>query len=309
VNLDAFRDRLAALSERIDDYREGIRKAGFSSCLVNEDWIQEQCETGNIETHQRYLAEFAKELLLGGNAGEVLYTDAINCKSLWLNNLKAKRFAEHGSVEAIQDQSQRLYLGQLSPCLREVIRQSASQNPADRKRVKEEQQEFVRRREREFAYHHDDISRLSRDIPREVDEANLQAWLAQSIHDRLAKCGAVIKSMVRPEGSVNVVVIDVAEQAVLALNPNMTLRAAGTSDKRPSGTVSVGFRLVEKGAIESPVFARERQLVLPLSHLLPNQFNDYGLFEGPEELSLNVLAWNAALDALIPDSCSLLRQG
>lgn len=309
MNLHAFREALGSLSERIGDYWESIRSAGFTSCFVNEDWIHEHCKTRDIETHKRYLTEFAKELLLGGNAGDVLYTDSLNCKSTWLNELKAQRLAQHGRVEAIQDQSQRLYISQLSPCLREVLRQSASKYAADRKQVKQQQEEFVRRREGEFAYHHEEISRLSAEVPSQLDESMLQAWFAESLGRRLEEEGAVIKSMVRPEGRVNVVVFDVAEHVVLALNPNMTVRAPEASEKRPSGRLSIGFRLVEKDAIEAPVFSKERQLVLPFANLLPNEFNDYGLFEGREELALNVLAWQTALEALIPDSCRLLRRG
>lgn len=307
VSLSALRDCLAPLSGRVDDYYGIVRAAGFTTCLVNEDWIEAHCDPKDVAVHKRYLVELAQEALLRDKIEEVLYTDLLDCKSSWLNDLKAKRLAETGPLDQLKDGPQTRHLKQLSPCLRALIRLSASTRSTDKEQVDTQTAEFTRRREAELAYHHEEIVRLDSHLARDFDEPALQGFLAQRLYEKLQNRKAALRSMARPDGRVDIVTVGTSQHVVFVVVPNMTIRAREASPKIPTGRLSVGFRLVEREALEAPVYQRDRQIVVRLSNLLPNEFNDYGLFEGREEFSLNVLAWEKAVEVIVPDALNILE--
>jgi len=302
-----LRDLLACLADRLPDYYQAVRDAGFTTCLVNEDWTEQHCDPKDVEFHKRYLIEVAKEALASDKPTEIVYTDALNCKSSWLNEIKARRLAEHGSIDDLSKNWKTRHLEQLSPCLGARLRLSDSPHPADKRQIANMVAEFVQRREGELACHYGEIGRCIRRLPAQFDEATLQTFFAQHLVEQFQEQGAVLKKTMRPKGQISIIAFDLLGKVTFAVNPNMTVRSEKESKKLPSGRLSVAFRLMENDAVESPTFLRERQLVVQLTNLLPNEFNDYGLFEGREEFCLNVLAWENAIRILLPDTLRTLR--
>lgn len=305
--MQKLRDSLARLADRLPDYHRAVRDAGFTTCLVNEDWIEKCCDRREVELHKRYLIEIAREALSSDKPADIIYTDALNCKSPWLNELKAKRLSEHGSIDKLGEHPKTRYLEQLSPGIRELLRLKDSTKSADQKQVADQVTEFVRRREGELASHYEEINKRVRQFPAQLDEEALQTFFAQCLSQRFREWGGVQRQAMRPKGRISIVTFELSGDVVFALNPNMTVRSQKESRKLPTGRLSVAFRLMEKDTVESPTFLPERQLVVRLADLLPNEFNDYGLFEGREESCLNVLAWETALHILLPDTLRTLR--
>jgi hypothetical protein len=272
--------------------------------------MEEHCVYADVEFHKRYLVEIARETLTSDQPAEIIYADALNCRSPWLNELKARRLAEHGSVNLLDKSWKTSHLQQLSPCLRELLRLSDSPHAKDKKQRANQMAEFVRRREGELAGHYEKIKQCALQLPAQMDETMLQAFFAEHLAERFQSQGAVLKQIAQPQGRRQYgVTFELTKDVVFVVVAIMIFRSPEISDKIPSGRLSAAFRLMNKNALESPIFLPEEQLVVRLADLLPNHFNDYGLFEGREEFCLNVLAWETAIEVLLPDALRSMRSG
>lgn len=294
--MDKELGKFTVAAENISLYQAKIRSAGFHSCLINEDLIDRYCSRDEILVHLKYSREIAKEVLAGATVAQVLFDDSFVCRSDWLNERKQERLRNFGPADALASDPLTLHLLELSPCLRWLI-ESARQL---RKETKIAVAEFGRRRFEELSFHQAQIDRMSNFSGCEA-EVDLQRIFSEHLSEVLCMRGFETKNYVNRSGvDVSALSCFIDEKNVLLVVPNVIKRSSPHALMEPSGTLSCAFRLVSRKDAEGPLISVSGK-VFGLSILLPNRFNDYGLFEGCGEFLLNVLAWRTALETVLPD--------
>lgn len=303
-----LRDLLAVLADKLPLYSRAVRDAGFSCCHVNEDWIEENCtKKDDIALHRRYLIEYAREVLVSDSPSNILFEDGLNCRSSWLNELKAKRFAEFGPVDGMNSSKTR-HLTALSPCLRELSRISEMPDRVARKHQETMVDAFVKRREHELSLHGEEIARCAAKLAVvERDEASLQAFYAARVAEVIAPLGARVIQTVQMFGSKKAVSFNFRGNLEFVLLPLISCSDPSRAQE-PSGKVGMGFRFTTTDTLMAGKFEKDKYVVVHLYDLLPQEFLDYGRFNSPDELCLNILAWIAALRILLPDVMGVLRE-
>ena len=302
---------LARLADQLPRYSIELRQAGFACCHVNDDWIEAHCSVADVETHKRYLIEFAHEVLATGKPSPD-FGDEQSCRSPWLNELKAARLARHGPHEQLWKSPHTRHLDQLSPGWREFMRVRESSSPADQAQVADQAATFVHRQREEISAHSEAIASSLNRLPAARDELSLQAFFAAELLLTFEALGARAAPTLRRNQALQrdeqivAVVFDLADDCFFVLLPSVVSSALAKS-KAFEGTLSIGLRLMASAALTAPKFEFGRDTVLYLHELLPNKFNGYGRFDSPEEFCLNILAWTAALRILVPDVLQTLR--
>lgn len=302
---------LARLADQLPRYFAEVRQAGFACCHINDDWIEQHCVAVEVQTHKRYLIEFAREVLATGKPSPD-FGDEQTCRSAWLNELKAARLATHGPHEDLWKSPHTRHLGQLSPGWREFMRVRDSSSPADQAQVAEQVATFVHRQQEEIRAHSEAIASSRARLPSTRDELSLQAFFAAQLAKVFEALGARAASTLRRnqalqrDEQIAALIFEIADECFFVLLPSVVSSAPAKS-KTLEGTLSVGFRLMTLAALAAPKFEFGRDTVLHLHELLPNKFNGYGRYTAPEEFCLNILAWTAALRVLLPDVLQTLR--
>jgi hypothetical protein len=302
---------LAQLADQLPRYFAEVRQAGFSSCHVNDDWIEQHCAPVDVQTHKRYLIEFAREVLATGKSSPD-FGDEQTCRSAWLNELKAARLATHGPYELLWKIPHMRHLQQLSPGWREFMRVRESSSPADQAQVADQVATFVHRQQEEIRAHSEAIASSRSRLPSTRDELSLQAFFAAELAKVFEVLGARAASTLRRNQALQrdekivAAIFEIADDCFLVLLPSVVSSAPAKS-RAFEGSLSVGFRLMTRAALEALKFEFGRDTVMHLHELLPNKFNGYGRYTAPEEFCLNILAWTAALRILLPDALQTLR--
>lgn len=302
---------LARLAEQLPGYFDQLRQAGFACCHVNDDWIEQHCNADDVQTHKRYLIEFAREVLATSKSSPD-FGDEQNCRSAWLNELKAARLAQHGSHENLWKNPHTRHLDQLSPGWREFMRVRESSAAVDQAQVADQVATFVHRQIEEIKAHSEAIASSRDRLPEARDELSLQAFFAAELVVAFKALGARAAPTLRRNQALQcdeqivAAVFDVAHDCLFVLLPSV-ISSAPAKLNALEGTLSVGFRLITPAALAAPKFEFGRDTVVHLYELLPNKFNGYGRFDKPEEFCLNILAWTAALRILLPDVLQTLR--
>jgi|JI10StandDraft_1071094.scaffolds.fasta_scaffold15435_3 hypothetical protein len=309
----SLRHSLAILAGRVPDYSSQLRDAGFECCHVNDDWIERRCAPADVVAHKRYLIEYAQEVLASDDPFAILPRDELNCRSPWLNELKARRLSDHGPADTLSRSSQTRHLVQLSPGWREFMRVRESSVPADQMQVADQAATFAYRQAEEIEGNDEAIVRCVEALPTTRDESSLQAFLANCVAGAFGELGMEAartlcrnQALQRDEAIISGVFEIIAGEVLFVLLPTVISSSAGRSASL-AGTLNIGFRLMTPEALAAPKFEFGRDTVLHLHELLPNKFNGYGRFDKPEEFCLNILAWTAALRILLPDVLQTLR--
>lgn len=311
LDLKSLRSSLAVLASRLPEYFTHLRAAGFECSHVNEDWIEDRCSADDVEVHKRYLMEFACEVLTTGNASPD-FGDEQNCQSAWLNELKAARLAQHGPYENLTKGPHAHHLEQLSPGWREFMRVRESSALADQAQVADQLATFVHRQAEEIEAHGEAIAGSRSRLPALRDALSLQAFFASELVKAFRSLGAHAELTMRRNQALQrdervvAVVFDLNDDYLFVLLPSVVLSGRAKS-KAFEGTLGIGFRLMTLPALGAPRFEFDRDTVVPLHELLPNKFSGYGRFDKLEEFCLNIIAWAAALQMLLPDVLQTLR--
>jgi hypothetical protein len=301
MDLGRLRDSLGVLADKLPLYSKSLRDTGFSCCHVDEDWINQNCTKENIAVHARYLIEYAREALVSDSTSKILFEDDLNCRSPWLNELKARRVAEFGPINGMKSAETR-HLVHLSPCLRRLSELMESADRTAQGHQKALAETFSKRREHELRLQGAEIRRLITMVKVErPDAGTLQAFYATRVIEALASLGARLVHTVQMYGPRDAVAFKLQSDVELVLLPSVS------SSIPLSGSVGMGFRLTVTDALTAKKFESDRYSVLHLQTLLPQEMVDYGRFSTLEQLCLNMLAWLSAVRILLPDVLDVLR--
>ena len=293
-----LRDSLAVLADELPLYWEALRHAGFSCCHVTEDWITQTCTESDVAIHRRYLIEYAREALVSDDASTIVYEDGPNCRSAWLNEIKAKRFAEFGPVHAMNTATTD-HLKALSPCLRERRRIAQSSDSASRKHQTALVETFSKRRKYEIKLHGPDIRRCTAKLGVQLDEIALQAFYAARLVEAFAPMGGRLVHTKQMYGPKDAISFNLSADSEFVVLPSIS-SSVRSGDPVTDGSVGMGFRITSPDALTANEYESSKYVVAHLYTLLPNEFFDYGRFNSRDELCLNILAWRAALQVLLP---------
>jgi len=306
MDLRKLRASLAELADRRPSYSDALRNAGFTCCHVNEDWIEKHCSKQDLDLHKRYLVEYAREALHRDSTSDIVFQDGPNCRSAWLNELKSKRLAQFGPVGEMTTPEKR-HLVHLSACLRELGRVKESPDKNARAHDKRLTDEFLKRRADELDRHSNDTERIARVLSQEPRQLrDWQASYARKVAEVFESLGGHLVHTVQMYGPRDAVSFALGREAEFVLLPSISSSHSGTAPVR-DGSIGMGFRLTSPKAIHATRFQSEEYVVVNLQALLPQDFADYGRFNNDKELSLNVLAWLAALGVLMPEVLRVLR--
>lgn len=300
MELKQLRDTLAPLADKLHDYSEAIYDAGFTCCHIDIEWFEKDFKTQDIEFHKRYLVEFAREALVSDSTSTIIYTDELNCRSKWLNELKANRLKTHGSVDNIRKSWKTTHLTQLSPCLQELSRIADSPEPIDKQKSASLMESFIRRRGYELVFHDEQI----KDLLLKLDlhnKASLQGFYAEQVMEAFKPFGAEVFNTAQMYEQAQVIAFNLGCDLMFVLYPTMTC------SELPKGTLGIGYRLANTSTLKAEKYEKGKYIVLNISSLLPTEFIDYGHFSAREELCLNILANIASVRILLPDILNILR--
>jgi len=184
------------------------------------------------------------------------------------------------------------------------MRVKDSSSGADQAHVADQMASFAMRRSEEIVVHGEAIAVLRSLLPKEQDERSLQFFLATELVSKFAQLGARAErtltrnQVLQCDEQTDVVAFSIADSCLLALLPTVV---ASSGPQAFRGTLNIGFRLMSPASLAAPTFEFGRDTVLHLHELLPNKFNGYGRFDGPDEFCLNVVAWTTALRIVLPD--------
>lgn len=306
-DLKVHRDSLAILSNKLSFYLDEIRAAGFTCCHVDEDWIRLNCTEDDIAFHQRYSIEFAHELLISDSPSAILFSDEENCRSQWLNELKAKRLADFGPEDRLFEESRTRHLLELSPCLRELARIRELPDQAAQKTQETLVGEFAKRWSDELKLHKEEINSCISKLGVRWDESSLQRFYAAQVAEAFSATGARLIRTVQIYGPEESVSFDLGKNLKFVLLP--TVSCSSQPDNHvPSGKIGMGYRLTTSNVLKAEKFDINKYIVLNLFALLPNEFIDYGRFNNIADVCLNILARIASMKNIVPDVVATLEQ-
>lgn len=287
----AEKDCLALLSKvanRLLFYREDLRDKGFCCCHINIDWINDNCSKKDIDLHNNYLIELARESLLGKDTSKVVWNDEPNTDSKFLSSLKEIRKQKYGDIKKILKNPEITYQAQLSPCLYELEKAKKDKRTACRLA-----DEYVNRKRQELFLHEDKIKKVI-GYGMASSEATLDAFLNYLLANTSFISNNQRAYLSSTKDSIE---IELYVGFVLKVTPNLIVHA---DNGEINGTMSA-FMILQHFA--SPSFNTFIK-VLPL---LPDSFVDYGRFDSRLECGLNICAWSAALDLIACDISSLFQ--
>lgn len=307
-NLRELRNAISVLSDKIPQYFEILRLNGFVTCFVNEDWMRQVSSREEINLHDRYLIEMARETLASDKPAEIIYTDSLDCRSSFLNELKRERILKHGTIDFLNSGAGTMHLKELSPCVQKLMKLSYEPSGSEKLVLGNLIDEFSCRRKGEMEMHREKLGAMRRKFPTISREAMLQDFFAEALHDQLVEYKGRVVELVRPRGRIKSVIFDLVDDVALCILPNVICGNESSPSEGYSGRTGVGFRLLTKEAIASPIYRSDEQIVLDMACLLPSGFGDYGVYDGREEFCLNVLAWQCALGILIHDVLSVFQK-
>lgn len=299
MNLKRLRDSLAVLATNLPTYSTKIREAGFACSHNVEDWIKTTCTEEEVAFHERYLIEYAREALLLDSTSGILMNDELNCRSRWLNELKAKRYSEFGPIDSLLKSDETRYKIELSPGLRKFSRMIGLRDGTAHSGLIDS---FMARREAELTLHRATIGFFVENIGGMTDEAFLQDYYARRVAEAFEDFGSQIVHSAQMYGTEAVVEFTVGKGLAFVLIP-----VASSLHNSFSGSVGMGFRVTESAALRAATFDKSKYAVAHLHSLLPKEFSEYGRFSSAQEFALNVLSWIAALRVLLPDVLRVLR--
>ncbi len=300
MDLRELRDTLAPLGDKLHDYSEAIYDAGFTCCHIDIEWFEKDFKTQDIEFHKRYLVEFAREALVSDSTSTIIYTDELNCRSKWLNELKANRLKTHGSVDNIRKSWKTTHLTQLSPCLQELSRITDSPEPIDRQKSASLMESFIRRRAYELVFHDEQIKGCLVKLDLQ-DEASLQGFYAEQLMEAFRPFGAEVFNTAQMYEQAQVIAFNLGDDLMFVLYPIVTC------SELPKGSLGMGYRLANICTLKADKYEKGKYVVLNMSTLLPSEFINYGHFSTREELCLNILANIASARVILPDILEILR--
>lgn len=308
-----LRNSLACLAKKTPVYGEKLRQSQFQCSHVNDDWIAAYCPAAVSSQHQRYLVEYAAEVLVTTKPTSILHGDAYVCQSEWLQQLKSERLANYGPVESLDSHPRTAHLAELSLGLQEFMRlRNNLGDSVDRAKVQGQLQEFARRRTAELEDHRADIARIQSGVANWSSQDALQAFLSKEFTSSLGQFAPQEvqtldrNQLLRRDEQISVATFGVTDNCLFVVWP-IAILSTDLPTGQCCGSLSSGFRLMTPAALSAPKFEFGRDTVLHLDALLPNSFSGYRHFEGPENFCLNVLAWTAALHLLVPDVLKTLR--
>ena len=300
MDLRQLRDALAPLADKLHNYSEVIYDAGFTCCHINDDWLEANFSVKDIEFHKKYLIEFAREAITLDSTSTIIYTDELNCRSKWLNELKANRLKMYGSVDIIRKSWKTTHLSQLSPCLQELLRIADSPEPLDSQKSASLMESFIRRRAYELVFHDEQIKDCLVELDLQ-DEASLQSFYTEQLMDAFRPFGAEIFNTAQMYKQAQVIAFNLGGDLMLVLYPIVTC------SELPKGSIGMGYRLTNIDTLKAEKYEKGKYVVLNMSTLLPSEFIDYGHFSTRKELCLNMLANISSVKVLLPDVLNVLR--
>lgn len=298
-----MRNRLAVLADNVHIYSKAIRKLGFTSSHVNEDWISKNCSSNDIAVHHRYLIEYARASLREDSSAKVIWSDDWQTHSALINELKKNRYDTYGQVDALSKNTKTRHLVELSPCFRELSRIAEGASDAEIRQEAVKIDDFKRRRANELVLHNEDINHCISALGAKCDKQALQSFYAERLGKFLAKYGVQLCEVAQMYGERKAVVLEINENILFLIIPVVV-----TDGIEEGGSTSVAFRLADKDVLQASSFVSSKYVVLNLDDLLPGKYIDYGRFNSPSEFCLNLLAWNAAIELILPDVINTLRE-
>lgn len=301
---------LGSIAKNLPDYFEKIRRAEFQLCHLNEDWIASQCNEGDLIKHQKFLMEYAAEVLISNSPASVL-SDEYICESSWLNDLKNERRLKYGDANELFKNSSTRHLIEISPGKRAFVRMKefvTTEHIEQRRKLIEK---YERRRALELTIHNELICVYLNKMPKMARNYQLQAFFAECMYDGLRDIGAIlkvtkIKDAFGQDKEVIANLIKIKEEFVFCIFP-LIISIDDTLEELKSGRQGFRFAVssLNKNVSENTEF--ENEVVIRLSILFPNQFSGYSDFENPQTFCLNIAAWLTLLRIVLPDVLDTLR--
>ncbi len=259
-------------------YAEKLRQSQFQCSHVNDDWIAAHCSAEVSAQHQRYLSEYAAEVLVTTKPAGILHGDAYVCQSEWLKQLKSERLAKYGPVERLALHPKTAHLTELSLGLQEFMRlRNNLGDSVDRAKVQVQLQEFARRRTAELEEHRADIAGIQSRVASWNSQDALQAFMSKEFTTSLGQYEPQEvptlhrNQVLQRDEQISMVTFSVTDNCLFVVWPIAILST--DSPRGPCcGSLGSGFRLMTPAALSAPKFEFGRDTVLHLDTL----FVDFG---------------------------------
>lgn len=270
-------DALLLLADRLANLDAALEQAGFSSCLVDRDWMRSHSDAEEWRDFLVYRREHAREVVLASQPAKIEHSnpDEYRWHSAEIAGRVRRRFQEFGDVHALFLNSSRRHLTQLTAAAQRLHRTLERATDADVRECNERFEEFNRRYARELQQ-----ARNADALVQGVYEDRRGTWMAvEQLFVRMVT-GRVLGQM-RPAGPTSLrLVPDTGpgrEWIEFAMEFDPEKFAPGCR-----GTMFL------KASYRSPSALTRRLHIVPL---LPEQFSGYLRFASRAEFVLCFTAW------------------
>jgi hypothetical protein len=275
-------DALLLLADRLADIDGSLEQAGFTSCLVDRDWMRGHSNADEWRDFLAYKVEYAREVMLSSEPAKIERSNPgeYQWRSSDISARVLRRFRESGDVDALfLDPSRRHLMALTVPAQR--LRKSLDRaSAADIRACERRFEEFNRRYARELQQARDaDV------LVQGIYEDPSATWGAvQRLFVRLVT-GRVLGEMRSPTPT-SIRLAPRADQTCEYVELQMEVDPESVTLARRG---AMYMTAVYRPGLPASAPARIRRLhILPL---LPDQFSNYLRFASRDEFVVCFTAW------------------
>lgn len=275
-------EALLLLADRLADIDDSLEQAGFTSCLVNRDWMRSHANAAEWRDFLVYQREFAREAMLSNDPAKIEHSNPREhqWRSADIAARVRRRFQSCGDVHELFRDSSRRHLTELTVPAQRLSKVLERASGADVRECELRFEEFDRRRARELQQASNaDV------LVQGIYEDRCATWAAvQQLFVRMVT-GRVLAEM-RPPGPRCIRLAPAADQTSEYVEFEMEV---DPEKFVPASPGRMYMTAVYRSAL--PLSAATPLRRLHMSRLLPGQFSDYWRFASRAEFVLCFTAW------------------
>ena len=121
----------ADVASLVGAWRQSIRDCGFLAPFVNEDWGVRNANEEELRVHREFQASYWTAVVEADDKHQIVYSDDLMPGRVKLNELKRRRFEQHGPIGKIFANPATRHHAELSPVLEMISRTDERMTPAD----------------------------------------------------------------------------------------------------------------------------------------------------------------------------------
>jgi hypothetical protein len=275
-------DALLLLADRLADIDDSLEQAGFTSCLVDRDWMKSHASAEEWRDFLVYQREFAREVMFANSPPQIEHSNPgdYQWRSADIAERVRRRFQNYGDVHALFLDASKRHLTELTVPAQQLAKVLERASAADIRECERRFEEFDRRYARELqqAGNADPLVQGIYEDPRAT-------WAAvQRLFVRIVTARAL--GEMRSPGPTCIRLTSPAAQTIEYVEFEMELDPEKFT---PATRGTMYMTAVYRPALPASAPLQLRRL--HINPLLPSRFRNYLRFASRDEFVLCFTAW------------------